>query len=62
MPACGGFEVSAPRSGQAKRIGQQPRGLIAGGGVDPAFQVADRARRKVRRLRQLLLRQPGTVT
>ena len=58
-PAGCGLELGPLRPRQAQRIGQQPRGLLAGGGVDPAFQVADRPRGKGRRLRQLLLRQPG---
>jgi len=42
---------------QAQRPGQQQRGVLAGGAVDPPLQVADRPRGKARRLRQLLLGQ-----
>ena len=42
--------MGALRTRQAKRIGQQPGSLLAGGGVNPAFQVADRPGGKARRL------------
>ena len=54
-----GDEQRARRLGQAQRVGQQQRGVLAGGAVDAPFQVTDRPRGKARRLRQLLLRQPG---
>jgi len=49
----------AYRLGQAQRIGQQLRGVLAGGPVDAPLQVTDRPRAHACRLRQLLLRQPG---
>ena len=35
-PGCG-LELDPLRTHEAQRIGQQPGGLLAGGGVDPAF-------------------------
>ena len=52
-------EQLAHRPGQAQRTGQQHRGVLAGGAVDAPLQVTDRPRAQPRRLRQLLLRQPG---
>ena len=47
------------RPGHPQRIGQQHRGVFAGGAVDAPLQVADRPQAQARRLGQLLLRQPG---
>ena len=47
------------RPGQAQRIGQQPGRVLAGGPVDAPLQITDRPRAEPRRLRQLLLGQPG---
>ena len=53
------LELRPGRAGQAQRVGQQPGRVLAGGQVDPPLQIADRPRAQARRLRQLLLRQPG---
>ena len=52
-------EQLAHRSGQVQRAGQQDAGVLVGGAGDAPFQVTDRTGAKARRLRQLLLRQPG---
>ena len=44
---------------QPQPIGQQQRGVLVRGAVDAPLQVTDRPRAHARRLRQLLLRQPG---
>jgi hypothetical protein len=49
----------AHRPGQAQRISQQQRGLLAGGAADAPLQVTDRPRGQLRRLGQLFLGQPG---
>jgi hypothetical protein len=43
---------------QAERVGQQPGGVFMRRPVNPALQVTDSPRANLRRLRQLLLRQP----
>ena len=58
-PARRRLEQRPLRPGQAQRIGQQPGRVLAGGQVNPPLQVTDRPRGKARRLRQLLLGQPG---
>jgi hypothetical protein len=57
----GGDEHLAGRAVQAQRPGQQQRGVLAGGGVDAALQVADRPLAHPRGLSQLLLGQPGII-
>ena len=49
------------RPGQAQRTGQQPGRVMAGRQVHAPLQVADRPRGQARRLRQLLLGQPGII-
>jgi hypothetical protein len=46
---------------QAQRRGQQHRSVLAGGGVDAPFQVADRPLAHLRGLGQLVLGQPGLI-
>ena len=60
-PARRRLEQRPLRPGQAQRPGQQPGRVMAGGQVHPPLQVTDRPRGQARRLRQLLLGQPGTV-
>ena len=57
----GRYEQIAGRAVQAQRAGQQHRGVLAGGGVDAALQVADRPLAHPRGLGQLVLSQPSLV-
>ena len=59
QPAGRRHEQRAHRLGQAQRAAQQHGGVLAGSAVDAPLQVTDRPRAQARRLRQLLLRQPG---
>ena len=52
-------EHSEHRLGQAQRAAQQYGGLLPGKVVNTPLQITDRPRAQARRLRQLLLRQPG---
>ena len=52
-------EQLSRRPGQAQRTGQQHGGVLMGVAVNPPLQITDRPRAHGRRLRQLLLRQPG---
>ena len=56
-----GLEQRPLRPGQAQRPGQQPGRIVAGRAVHAPLQVADRPRGQARRLRQLLLGQPGII-
>jgi hypothetical protein len=58
-PAGRRYEHGAHRLGQAQRAGQQLGGVLAGGAVDTPLQVTDRPWAQGRRVRQLLLGQPG---
>ena len=56
---CRRDEQNPHLTGQAERVSQQHRGVLARGAVDAPLQVADRPRAQARGLGQLLLRQPG---
>ena len=58
-PAGRRHEQPAHRLGQAQCAAQQHSSVLAGCAVDAPLQVTDRPRAQARRLRQLLLRQPG---
>ena len=51
---------ASPQS-QPQRPGQQYRGVLAGGTVDPALQVADRPLAHLCGLGELVLGQPGLI-
>ena len=53
------LEPGSDRADQAQRVSQQPGSVLVCPPVDPPLQVTDRPRAQPRRLRQLLLRQPG---